>query len=503
MPEVISIDPRTGLQRDVVAEETTPHELDRLCGQADVAAPMLEDAGRGFRARMLRAMADSLEKRRDDIVLLADSETAIGSARLGAELTRTCYQMRFFADVLDEGSYLEATVDHATDTPMGARPDVRRMLVPIGPVAVFGASNFPLAFSVPGGDTVSALAAGSPVVVKAHGSHPATSALCFRVLDDTVRRVGAPDGTISLVHGVDAGANLVAHPAIRAVGFTGSLSGGRALLDIINRRPDPIPFYGEMGSINPVVVTPAAARERAQEIASGLVASFTGGGGQLCTKPGLVLVPAGDDGDRLVAGMESALADVPGQVLLNDRIHKAFVDGTRRLSSARGVETVRGALPAAGVGNAVTPWLLTVPADQLGPDVIEECFGPVAVVARYDGDDGLQRALRSLPGSLTTSVHVGSDAAATIELLSPTLRRLAGRIIFNGYPTGVSVSWAQHHGGPWPSTNSLHTSVGGTAIRRWLRPITWQNAPSEALPKELRDDFGQIPRRVDGQLVLP
>jgi NADP-dependent aldehyde dehydrogenase len=285
MTDVLSIDPRTGEAVEVVAPETTTEEVDRLCAAALAAAPGLDALGRAGRAALLRALADALEARRDDVVAVADREAALGPARLNGELTRTCYQLRLFAEVLEEGSYLEAAIDHAGETPMGPRPDLRRMLVPIGPVAVFGSSNFPLAFSVPGGDTASALAAGCPVVVKAHSSHPATSKLVFEVLSEAARKAGAQEGTLGIVYGQRAGARLVAHPAIRAVGFTGSVTGGRALLQIIEQRPDPIPFYGELSSLNPVVVTPSAAAERGDTIGRELVGSFTLGAGQFCTKP--------------------------------------------------------------------------------------------------------------------------------------------------------------------------------------------------------------------------
>ena len=317
MADVVSTDPRTGETVEVVAQETSTAEVDRLCGAALAAAPALDGLGRAGRAALLRALADALEARRDDVVTVADRETALGPTRLNGELTRTGYQLRLFADVLDEGSYLEAAIDHAGDTPMGPRPDLRRMLVPIGPVAVFGASNFPLAFSVPGGDTASALAAGCPVVVKAHGSHPATSQLVFDVLVQAAHEAGAPDGTLGIVHGLQAGADLVAHPAIRAVGFTGSVNGGRALLEIIERRPDPVPFFGELSSLNPVVVTPAAAAERGGRIGGELVGSFTLGGGQFCTKPGLAFVPAGPEGDAVVDAMAEAVRGSAAPVLLN------------------------------------------------------------------------------------------------------------------------------------------------------------------------------------------
>ncbi|MCW3813488.1 aldehyde dehydrogenase (NADP(+)) [Micromonospora sp. DR5-3] len=503
MSDVVSIDPRTGQAVEVVAQETTTAEVDRLCAAALAAAPGLEALGRSGRAALLRTLADALEARREDVVAVADRETALGPTRLTGELTRTCYQLRLFAEVLDEGSYLEATIDHAGDTPMGPRPDLRRMLVPIGPVAVFGASNFPLAFSVPGGDTASALAAGCPVVVKAHGSHPATSQLVFDILATAAGKAGAPDGTLGLVHGVQAGADLVAHPAIRAVGFTGSVTGGRALLQIIERRPDPVPFFGELSSLNPVVVTPQAAAERGSAIGGELVGSFTLGGGQFCTKPGLVFVPAGPDGDAVVDAMAEAVRASGAPVLLNEGIAAAYDRIAGGLAAAPGVTVLaRGAEPE-GAGFEAAPLLLATSARGLPPQVTEECFGPVSVVARYDGPAELFAALDGMPSSLTATVLRGQGETELPLAVSEQVRPRAGRLIYDAYPTGVAVSWAQHHGGPWPSTNTQHTSVGTTAIRRFLRPVTWQGAPADLLPPELADDYRAIPRRVDGVLELP
>ncbi|MGS2618699.1 aldehyde dehydrogenase (NADP(+)) [Micromonospora sp. LZ34] len=503
MAAVVSIDPRTGQPVEEVARETTSAEVDRLCAAALAAAPGLEALGRAGRAALLRSLADALEDRREDVVAVADRETALGPVRLNGELTRTCYQLRLFAEVLDEGSYLEATIDHAGDTPMGPRPDLRRMLVPIGPVAVFGASNFPLAFSVPGGDTASALAAGCPVIVKAHGSHPATSQLVFDILLAAADKAGAPAGTLGLVHGVPAGADLVAHPAVRAVGFTGSVNGGRALLRIIEQRPDPVPFFGELSSLNPVVVTPGAAAERGPAIGTELVGSFTLGGGQFCTKPGLVFVPSGAEGDTVVAAMAEAVRGTGSPVLLNEGIAAAYGHIAGGLAEAAGVEVLaRGAQPQ-GDGFQVAPLLLATSARELPPQVTEECFGPVSVVARYDGEAELFSALAAMPSSLTATVLRGQGETELPLAVSEQLRPRAGRLIYDAYPTGVAVSWAQHHGGPWPSTNSQHTSVGTTAIRRFLRPVTWQGAPAHLLPPELTDDYRDIPRRVDGVLELP
>jgi NADP-dependent aldehyde dehydrogenase len=499
---VVSIDPRTGETVDVVAEATSTEQVDRLCRAALDAAPMLDGLGRNRRAALLRQMADALESRREDIVAVADRETALGRGRLDPELTRSCYQLRLFAEVIEEGSYLEATIDHAADTPMGPRPDLRRMLVPIGPVAVFGASNFPLAFSVPGGDTTSALAAGCPVVVKAHSSHPATSQLCFDILAAAADLAGAPSGTLSIVYGQHAGGALVAHPAIRAVGFTGSLSGGRALQEIINKRPDPIPLYGELSSLNPLIVTPLAAEERAEDIGRGFVQSFTLGAGQFCTKPGLAFVPAGPSGDRLLAATRQALGDVGAQWLLNERIAASYEEGVKRLASLPMAESAVGGEPQ-GQGFQVQPRLVIIDAASLNEVATEECFGPVAVVARYRSEDELLESLTKVPTSLVTAVHTGEREAELPTRVADILQPKTGRVVYNGYPTGVAVSWAQHHGGPWPATNSLHTSVGTSAIRRFLRPVAWQNAPASALPPELRDEEQKIPRRIDGSLVLP
>jgi NADP-dependent aldehyde dehydrogenase len=503
MTDVLSIDPRTGEAVEVVAPETTTEEVDRLCAAALAAAPGLDALGRAGRAALLRALADALEARRDDVVAVADREAALGPARLNGELTRTCYQLRLFAEVLEEGSYLEAAIDHAGETPMGPRPDLRRMLVPIGPVAVFGSSNFPLAFSVPGGDTASALAAGCPVVVKAHSSHPATSKLVFEVLSEAARKAGAPEGTLGVVYGQRAGARLVAHPAIRAVGFTGSVTGGRALLQIIEQRPDPIPFYGELSSLNPVVVTPSAAAERGDTIGRELVGSFTLGAGQFCTKPGLTFVPAGPDGDRVVEALAEAIRGTGAQVLLNEGIAASYGRISDSLAEAPGVEEIARGADRAGQGFEAVPRLLSTTAADLPAEVTEECFGPVSVVARYDGEKELFPALETMPSSLTATVLRGQDETELPLAISQQVRGRAGRLVYDAYPTGVAVSWAQHHGGPWPSTNSQHTSVGTTAIRRFLRPVTWQGAPQEVLPEELTGDYRGIPRRVDGKLELP
>jgi NADP-dependent aldehyde dehydrogenase len=498
---VASIDPRTGDVVEQVAQETTEAEVDAICQAALAAYPLLEAMGRAGRARLLGAVADALDGDRAEIVRLADRETALGQARLNGELTRTTFQLRLFAEVLTDGGYLEATIDHAGDTAMGPRPDLRRMLVPVGPVGVFGASNFPLAFSVPGGDTASALAAGCPAVIKAHPAHPATSQRTYERLLDGARAAGAPDGTVSLVHGQAAGGVLVRHPAIRAVGFTGSLRGGRALFDIASARPDPIPFYGELGSLNPLVITPAAAAERGAEIGAGYIGSITMGVGQFCTKPGLAFVPAG--ASELTSAMAAATAAAPAGWMLSGGIRDAFEAGSASMRQQAGVTELASSNAVADGGFSAVPLLLKVAAAELDGPLLAECFGPTAVVAEYADEHDLLEALGRLEGALTATLHIGDGETDLPRRVAESLSRRAGRVIYNAFPTGVAVTWAMHHGGPWPATTSeLHTSVGTTAIRRFLRPVSYQGAPEALLPDELRDGGAGIPRRIDGTLQL-
>jgi NADP-dependent aldehyde dehydrogenase len=500
---ITTTDPRTGVTTKTRSQETTPVEVDAIAQEAQAAMAGLEGLGRAGRARLLEAVADSLAAAREDLVRTADQETGLGETRLTGELNRAVFQFRLFAEALREGSYVEAMIDHAAQTPLGPGPDLRRMLRPLGPVAVFGASNFPFAFSVAGGDTASALAAGCPVVLKAHDSHPLTSLRSFEAIAGAVAACGAPPGTIAMVFGQDAAGQLIGHPAIKAVSFTGSLGTGRVLLDIVNRRPDPIPFYGELSSLNPLVITPSAARARAAEIAQGLFTSFTGSGGQLCTKPGVAFVPSGPDGDALVRNLADLTERGGGHVLLNRRISEGFAAITDRLIGSGAALEARGPLHAVGGGFVAAPTLLTASARDLSEGLTEECFGPLVVVVRYDHLDEATAAFRHIPASLTATIHFEDDEADLARDLTDALAPSVGRIVYNGYPTGVRVSWAQHHGGPWPSTNSEHTSVGVTAIRRFLRPFVWQDAPAELLPQELEDADPGIPRRIDGRLTVP
>ncbi|WP_405144141.1 aldehyde dehydrogenase (NADP(+)) [Sphaerisporangium sp. NBC_01403] len=447
------------------------------------------------RALVLERVADALLEHAGELWPAADAETHLGEVRLRGEIARTASQFRLFAGVLRDGGHVEAVIDHADPRATPPRPDVRRMNHPIGVVAVFSASNFPFAFSVAGGDTVSALAAGCPVVVKAHEGHPRTSDLTAAVV-----RQALPDpDLLGLVHGFDAGAPLVRHPLVTAVGFTGSQAGGRAVQALINDRPDPIPFYGELGSVNPVVVLPSA---DPSAVASGFAASLTLGVGQFCTNPGLVFVPEGSGFEQAIG---AAVAATTGGVMLTAKIRDGYLHGVERLAKRAGPGTGVAVLASGGPGagqDAVTPRVFAADLEAFAdglPELAEECFGPAAIIVKYQDSSDLPAVLRRLPGSLTATVHAADPEEA--RGIVPVLQRLAGRLIWNGWPTGVAVCWAMHHGGPWPaSTTPAHTSVGAASIRRWLAPVAYQDWPPGLLPCELRDGnpLG-VPQRVDGR----
>ncbi|MDT0397741.1 MULTISPECIES: aldehyde dehydrogenase (NADP(+)) [Streptomyces] len=502
---VWSVDPRTGKQREQVAVEATAQEVDAAVRAAHDARGALTD--RTVRAAFLRTAADELEAAKDQLVEAADAETALGPVRLTGELARTCYQLRAFAGIVDEGAFLDVVVNHPDDTATPPIPDLRRYKLPLGVVAVYSASNFPFAFSVAGGDTASALAAGCPVVVKAHPDHPGLSELVAKVLRRAAARHDLPEGVLGLVHGFEAGIELIKHPQVAAAGFTGSIRGGRALFDAAAARPVPIPFHGELGSLNPVVVTEAAAAERGEAIGAGLAGSMTLGVGQFCVKPGLVLAPAGAAGDTLVKSLTDAVSNTDAGVLLDHRMRDNFVAGVAERAGLPDVESP--VTPGAGGEHTVSAGFLTVPASRLAQAgehdlLLEECFGPVTVVARYADEAEVRDVLSRLPGNLTATVQL-SDGEAAGEGRGAELVReltpLAGRVLVNGWPTGVAVAAAQHHGGPYPATTSTSTSVGGTAIERWMRPVAYQAVPEALLPAELQDDnpLG-LPRRFNGRL---
>jgi NADP-dependent aldehyde dehydrogenase len=479
--------------------DTPAAELDHTLSAAEAAAGICAASTRQKRAATLVSIADALDDAAEELLVTAMAESHLAEGRLRGELGRTTFQLRLFAGVLDEGSYAEVRIDHQDDGwGMGPRPDLRRHLEAIGPVLVFAASNFPFAFSVAGGDTASALAAGCPVVVKSHPGHPQLSVQTADVVSAALQAAGWPEGVFALVHGTETGRRAVVDPRIKAASFTGSIPGGRALFDLAVGRPDPIPFFGELGSLNPVVVTASAAASSAPGIAKGLVDSFTLGAGQFCTKPGLLLAPTGSP---LIEELRSSKLPA-GAPMLNDRIQSGYLQTLSELTGEKAVETLASGTDAFATPPA--PLLVTVTAAELQANfhtLTQERFGPVALVVTYDDEAQLLEVVDRLEGQLTATIF-GEPEDAVLPRLIPELASKAGRVLWNQWPTGVSVTYAQQHGGPYPATTApSSTSVGTAAIARFLRPVAYQNFPAALLPSELTDDAAAGARRVDGRLV--
>jgi NADP-dependent aldehyde dehydrogenase len=470
---------------------TTDAQLDSALDAAVLAAPAFAAIPATQRAASLAAIADALEANADELVAVGMRETALAEARLRGELTRTAVQLRMFADVITDGSYLGVRIDEADpDFVLGPKPDLRRISVPFGPVLNFAASNFPFAFSVVGGDTASALAAGSPVIVKAHEGHVELSQLTSAIASAALSAAGIPDGTLQIIYGREVGVAALKDRRIRAASFTGSVVGGRALADIAAARADPIPFYGELGSINPVVITSTALRERGESIAQGLVGSVSGSAGQLCTKPGVIVLARGHGLDATLADLA---AGMPEHRLLHRGISDAYIEHRNRLLAIDGMRFIAEGSTRLDDGFAwVTPTILAIDAVAVTPanaeTVLGECFGPLAVLLEVESDDDLVGAFEAVtPGTLTATLHIGSDERGVVEDLTRIAVAMAGRVLFDGWPTGVAVTAAQQHGGPWPSTTApTTTSVGTAAIARFVRPVAYQNAPAWLLPEALR-----------------
>ncbi len=467
----------------------TPAHAEAAATAADEAFATYAVTSRAARAAFLRDIAARIDARGAAITNIGTRETGLPEARLDGERGRTVGQLRLFADHIEAGDYLDRRHDAALpDRKPLPRPSLHMMQRPIGPVAVFGASNFPLAFSVAGGDTASALAAGCPVVVKGHEAHPGTSEIVAEAIVEAVEAANLPRGVFSLVHGGDnaVGASLVSHPLIRAVGFTGSHRAGRALFDMCAARPEPIPFFGELGSINPVFLLPSALAARGPDIARAWAASLSMGAGQFCTNPGVAIAVEGTEAEAFARAAVSALADVAPQIMLSDGIAQSYRTGRDSMAAQDGVETLlaspevsRGAAPDLFRVSAAT-WLSN---SALG----QEIFGPTGVLVVARSIDEMRTVASHLEGQLTATLHMDKDDTEAARQLVPTLERKAGRILVNGFPTGVEVADAMVHGGPYPaSTDFGHTSVGTLAIRRWLRPVCFQNMPEALLPEDLR-----------------
>ncbi len=467
--------------------------VDRATKAAEEAFWSFGYSSRAERAAFINAIADEIEARGDEITEIGTQETGLPEARLQGERGRTTGQLRLFASHIEMGDYLDRRHDAALpDRQPLPRPDIRLIERPVGPVAVFGASNFPLAFSTAGGDTAAALAAGCPVVVKGHPAHPGTGEIIAEAINAAIKKCGMHPGVFSLVQGTgnEIGSALVTHPLIKAVGFTGSLAGGRALFDLCVARPEPIPFFGELGSVNPMFLLPEALKTRGAAIATGWAGSLTMGAGQFCTNPGMLIAIKGEATDAFVEAAVAAVEATPAQTMLTDGIANAYRAGRDKVAATAGVREILTS--TCDLRNA-TPYLYqTTGRDWLANEVLaEEVFGPLGIIVIVEDEAEMQTVALSLSGQLTATLHMESGDADLGRKLMLILERKAGRVLANGFPTGVEVCEAMVHGGPYPaSTNFGATSVGTLSIRRFLRPVSYQNIPADLLPEDLRH-FGK------------
>ncbi|MDF7775287.1 aldehyde dehydrogenase (NADP(+)) [Sphingomonas sp. AOB5] len=502
-----AVSPATGAEIEPSFSVATVEDVAAATAAAEAAFPVYSALPREKRAEFLDAIADEIDALGETLTERAMAETGLPHARLTGERGRTSGQMRLFARELRLGEYLRLRIDHEIPDRQPARkPDLRLRMVPLGPVTVFGASNFPLAFSTAGGDTASALAAGCPVVVKGHSAHPGTAELVAGAVSRAAEKTGMPKGVFSLINGPgnSVGAALVTDPRIKAVGFTGSFGGGTQLMKLAAARPVPIPVYAEMSSINPVLLLPAALEARAEALAAGFVGSLTMGAGQFCTNPGLLLAIEGPALDRFLTAAADGVGGAAAQTMLTPGIHKAYENGVARMVSASAFKQLaEGAEP--GGPHCGRAALFTISAKDFvaDPEHAEEVFGSASMVVRCTDIGEMIAVLEYLEGQLTATVHLDAGDTELAGKLLPVLERKVGRILANGWPTGVEVTDAMVHGGPFPSTaDGRSTSVGTLAIDRFLRPVSYQDIPDALLPAELRDGYTGVPRRVDGKPVL-
>ncbi|WP_166366415.1 aldehyde dehydrogenase (NADP(+)) [Pseudomonas akapageensis] len=498
-----SLNASTGEELPYTFWQATPEEVEQACVAAVQASQIFRTTSAEKRAEFLDAVASEIDALGQDFVETVCAETALPSARIQGEQKRTTGQLRLFAQVLRRGDFYGARIDTAMpDRQPLPRPDLRQYKIGVGPVAVFGASNFPLAFSTAGGDTASAFAAGCPVVFKAHSGHMATSEFVANAISRAIEKVGLPVGVFSMIYGAGVGELLVKHPQIKAVGFTGSLKGGRALCDMAAARKEPIPVFAEMSSINPVIVLPRAAKARGAAIAAQVADSIVMGCGQFCTNPGLVIGLQSPEFAQLTAELAKAIEAKPAQTMLNAGTLRSYQNGSAHLKSTPGIEALVN-----GEEGAQAPAQLFAADQRLlidGEEILqEEVFGPASIVVAVDSKASLTRALQAIQGQLTvTFIAEGDDLVEFAELI-PLIETKAGRLLVNGYPTGVEVADSMVHGGPYPATSdSRGTSVGTLSIDRWLRPVCYQNFPDEALPDPIKraNPLG-IKRLVNGQLT--
>lgn len=499
-----AVNPATEKELEIPFFEATSIEIDRAIGKAEEAFKVYRNKSGKEKATFLEAIADEILALGDDLIQRCIAETGLPEARITGERGRTMNQLKLFASVLKEGSWLDARIDLAQpDRQPLSKPDIRSMQKALGPIGVFGASNFPLAFSVAGGDSSSALAAGCTIVVKAHPAHPGTCELVGNAIINATQKTGMPDGTFSMVHGksVDVGMAIVKNPFIKAVGFTGSFRGGKALFDAASQRPEPIPVYAEMGSTNPVFILPGALKDKKEDIATGLTASVIQGVGQFCTNPGLVFLKNSDEANAFSKAAAESFNESASGTMLTSAIQKAYEKGAEKLSSKNGVEVLAKG-QTQGEGFRGTPSIMQTSAKNfmINKEYEEEVFGPSTLTVTADDKSELIKIAENLSGHLTTTVWADEDDLNDYADLIDILERKAGRLTINGFPTGVEVCHSMIHGGPFPATtDSRTTSVGTTAINRFTRPVCYQNFPDNLLPDELKNDNPlNIWRFVDG-----
>ncbi len=501
-----AFDAATGEQLPIAFSEATNEEVDQAVRLAEKAFATYATISPGEKAAFLDRIAEEIENLGDTLIERCMQETALPEGRLKGERGRTMGQLKLFAQVVREGSWVDARIDTAKpDRQPFPKADIRHATHPIGPVAVFGASNFPLAFSVAGGDTASALAAGCPVVVKGHPAHPGTSELVARAILSAATATGMPDGVFSMVQGNShaVGTALVEHPLIKGVGFTGSFGGGKALFDLANQREEPIPVFAEMGSTNPVFILPEALASRGEEIAKAFAGSVTLGVGQFCTNPGLAFLPKSDQTQVFRKNLAAAITPIEAGNMLTGGIRDAFTSGTERLTRKE-VETLASGVKGQGV-NAVTAKVFHTSYEQFSADrsLEKEIFGPSSILVEVNEKQHMIDAALQMEGHLTATIHGTPKDLEEYADLIPLLERKVGRIIINGFPTGVEVCDSMVHGGPYPATTAPQTtSVGTNAIKRFGRPVCYQSFPNRLLPAALKDDnpLG-IWRLVDGELT--
>jgi NADP-dependent aldehyde dehydrogenase len=484
-------------------------DIEKAMQEAEAAFRTYGQTSSEERARFLECIADEITALGEDLINRAHFETGLPQARLTGERARTVGQLRLFAQVAREGSWIDARIDHPVpDRQPAPKPDLRRMLIPIGPVVVFGSSNFPLAFSVAGGDTASALATGNPVIVKAHSGHPGTSELVATAVSRAVKAYHLPPGVFSMLHGAGKviGMQLVRHRFARAVGFTGSRTAGRALFDAAAARPDPIPVFAEMSSLNPVFILPGALRERGARIAEGLKGSVTLGVGQFCTKPGLVFGLQSAALDEFQHALARSLETVAPATMLHSGICASYHEGLARASKLAGVQLLSRSQTAADPGKTQAQSVVVrtdLPNFRKHPELAEEVFGPFAVVISAQTMAELEDVAQNLEGQLTATIHGTAQDLESAHQLIKLLVQKAGRLIINGFPTGVEVCPSMNHGGPYPATTDVRfTSVGTAALYRFVRPVCYQDFPEALLPPQLKDENPlHLSRIVDGKLL--